>query len=50
MDQEAITAFIAKLEAVDPALAEEATGLFTGLLQEIATFEAAASGDAPVAA
>lgn len=50
MDQEAINAFVAKLDALDPALADEATALFTGLLQEIATFEAAASGDAPVAA
>ena len=51
MDQEAINAFIAKLDALDPALAEEATTLFSALLQEIATFEEAASGDAaPVAA
>ena len=46
MDQEAISAFVAKLDALDPALAEEATGLFTALLQEIATFEEAASEDA----
>lgn len=51
MDQEAINAFVAKLDALDPALADEATALFTALLQEIATFEEAASGDAaPVAA
>jgi hypothetical protein len=46
MDQEAINAFVAKLDALDPALAEEATGLFTAMLQELATLEEAAAADA----
>jgi hypothetical protein len=51
MDQEAITAFVAKLDAIDPALADEATTLFGALLQELATFEEGAAADAaPVAA
>jgi len=48
MDQEAINAFVAKLDALDPALADEATELFAALLQELATFEEGAAADAPV--